>query len=89
MLVDDAFAAAGLRRQVRFEVGDVSALLDLVAQGLGVAIVPASIPRPATVRYLPLRGTRLTFTISAALADPGAATTAARVLLDLVTARQS
>jgi DNA-binding transcriptional LysR family regulator len=86
MLVDDAFAAAGLRRRVRFEVGDVSALLDLVGQGLGVAIVPANIPRPATVRYLPLRGTRLTFTISAALAAPGAATAAARVLLDLVTA---
>lgn len=53
-----------------------------------MAIVPGSIPRPATVRYLPLRGTRLTFTISAALADPGAATPAARELLDRVTARQ-
>jgi DNA-binding transcriptional LysR family regulator len=85
MVVDEAFAAAGVRRQVRFEVGDVSALLDLVAQGLGVAIVPASMPKPSTVRYLPLRGARLRFTISAALADPGATTAAARVLLDLVT----
>jgi DNA-binding transcriptional LysR family regulator len=89
ILVDDAFAAAGLRRRVRFEVGDVSALLDLVAQSLGVAIVPASIPRPDTVRYLPLQGIRLTFTISAALADPDAATAAARDLLNRVTARQS
>jgi DNA-binding transcriptional LysR family regulator len=89
ILVDEAFAAAGLVRRVRFEVGDVSALLDLVAQGLGVAIVPASIPRPEPVRYLPLRGTRLTFTISAALADPDGGTAAARELLGRVTARQA
>ena len=89
MLVDEAFATAGLRRRVRFEVGDVATLLDLVAEGLGVAILPASIPRPAGVRYLPLAGPRPTFTISAAVPEPGAATAAAHALLDLVITRIS
>jgi DNA-binding transcriptional LysR family regulator len=86
MLVDAAFAAAGLTRRVPFEVGDVGALLDLVAQRLGIAIVPAHLPRPADVRQVPLAGPALTFTMSAALPGrgPGAA---ARVLLDLLADR--
>ncbi|HEY8471773.1 MAG TPA: LysR family transcriptional regulator [Natronosporangium sp.] len=88
MLLDDTFAAAGLHRRVRFEVGDVSTLLDVVAQRLGVAIVPENLPRPANVRYLPLRGIRLMFTVSAAVADPGTVPPAARELLERVIARQ-
>lgn len=87
ILVDQAFAAAGLRRQVRFEVGDVGALLDLVAEGLGVAILPGNIPPPPSVRYRSLHGTQLTFPIVAALPDRTAPTAAAQVLLDLITAR--
>jgi DNA-binding transcriptional LysR family regulator len=87
MLIDAAFAAAGLPRRVRFEVGDVTTLLDLVAQRLGLAILPANLPHPAGVRYLPLAGPALTFTISAALPDRDGGTAAARVLLDLMTRR--
>jgi DNA-binding transcriptional LysR family regulator len=44
-LVDAAFAAAGLRRRVAFEVGDPGIQLDLVAHGLGVALVPEAMAR--------------------------------------------
>jgi DNA-binding transcriptional LysR family regulator len=39
-LNDAAFAAAGVRRDVRLSVNDVHTLLDLVDRGLGVAVVP-------------------------------------------------
>lgn len=43
LAVDRAFAAAGVSRRVGFELNDVATLLDLVAHGLGVAIVPPSV----------------------------------------------
>ncbi|TBW39985.1 LysR family transcriptional regulator [Siculibacillus lacustris] len=42
-LVDRAFAAAGLTRRIGFEVNDPAIVLDLAAQGLGIALVPESI----------------------------------------------
>lgn len=42
MAVDRAFAAAGIARKTAFEVNDVRTLLELVAHGLGVSIVPAA-----------------------------------------------
>ena len=39
-LVDRAFAATGLERQIGFEVGDPDTAFDLVARGLGVALAP-------------------------------------------------
>ena len=44
-LLDRSFAAFGAVRNTAFEVNDVSMLLDLVAQGLGVALVPGSVAR--------------------------------------------
>ncbi|QSB13238.1 LysR family transcriptional regulator [Natronosporangium hydrolyticum] len=85
MRIDAAFDAAACRRRVRFEVGDVAALLDLVAAGLGVAILPTHIPLPEQLRYVPLREPELQFTISAAV-PAGPVTVAARAVLKLVTA---
>lgn len=45
-VVDRAFAAAGLDRQVLFEVADFITAAALVRQGLGVAFVPASAMAP-------------------------------------------
>lgn len=42
-VTDQAFAAAGLTRQIGSEVNDVHTLLDLVIHGLGVAVVPSPI----------------------------------------------
>ncbi len=39
-LVDQSFAEAGLRRKIDFEVNDLAMQLDMVAHGLGVALVP-------------------------------------------------
>jgi DNA-binding transcriptional LysR family regulator len=42
-LVDRYFAAAGLQRQTSFEVNDMPMLLELVAQGLAISMVPESV----------------------------------------------
>jgi DNA-binding transcriptional LysR family regulator len=42
-VVDRAFAAAGLDRQVRFEVADFGSAAALVRHGLGIAFLPASV----------------------------------------------
>jgi DNA-binding transcriptional LysR family regulator len=44
-VVDRAFAAAGIDRQVSFEVADYGTAAGLVGNGLGVAFVPASAAR--------------------------------------------
>jgi DNA-binding transcriptional LysR family regulator len=44
-LLDRGFASLSAARTTAFEVNDVSTLLDLVAQGLGIALVPESIAR--------------------------------------------
>lgn len=58
-LNDMAFEARRVHRRVRFAVNDVHTLLDLVARGLGVAVVPrhvAAKPQAAELTTLPLRG---------------------------------
>ncbi|CAD6560934.1 HTH-type transcriptional regulator CynR [Paraburkholderia kirstenboschensis] len=52
-LVDRSFAAAGLQRQISFEVNDMPMLLELAAQGLAITIVPASV---ASARVRDTRG---------------------------------
>jgi DNA-binding transcriptional LysR family regulator len=39
-IVDRAFAAINVSRKTALEVGDVQVLLDLVARGFGIALVP-------------------------------------------------
>jgi DNA-binding transcriptional LysR family regulator len=55
-IVDRAFAEAGLERRIAFEVSDLNTLLDLVARGLGVALVPQAIAlaRKDGVAHVPL-----------------------------------
>lgn len=42
---DEAFAAAGVRRTVALEVNDVHSLLELVQEGLGIAVMPRHFSR--------------------------------------------
>lgn len=44
-LIDASFAKAGLNRRIGFEVNDMGMLLELAAQGLGIALVPESIAK--------------------------------------------
>jgi DNA-binding transcriptional LysR family regulator len=42
-LIDRSVAQAGLQRRIGFEVNDIPMLLELAAQGLGVALVPETV----------------------------------------------
>lgn len=44
-IVDRAFSELGLARKTTLEAGDVQVLLDLVARGLGIALVPETFAR--------------------------------------------
>lgn len=52
---DLAFAAAGLAREIRYEVGDIGNVADFVQAGLGVAILPPGMVDPsAEVAAVPI-----------------------------------
>ena len=85
MLVDQRLAAAGLDRHTALEVNDLPTLLELVAQGLGVALVPEVVTgHPAKVRDLPLRPPAPTFEVAVATVGDPPASQAARVLLAML-----
>jgi DNA-binding transcriptional LysR family regulator len=85
MLVDQQLAAAGLDRHTALEVNDLPTLLELVAHGLGVALVPEVVTgHPAEVRYLPLRPPAPTFEVAVATVGDPPASQAARVLLAML-----
>lgn len=55
IVADDAFAAAGIRRSLTVEVNDTQSILQFVAEGLAVALLPASIGQgAASVRLVAL-----------------------------------
>jgi DNA-binding transcriptional LysR family regulator len=56
-VTDDVFAAAGVTRMLRFEVNDSLSIVQFVAEGLAVALLPPSIAQSSpSVRLIPLRG---------------------------------
>ena len=56
-VTDDAFAAAGVSRTPRFEINDSLSIVQFVAEGLAVALLPPSIAESApAVRMVPLKG---------------------------------
>jgi DNA-binding transcriptional LysR family regulator len=53
---DAAFAAAGLARNVAYEINDTASIFDFVRQGLTVAIMPRSFTEDATgIAFTPIR----------------------------------
>ena len=44
-LIDRAFAQAGIQRRTAFDVTDIETIVDLVGQGLGIALLPETIAR--------------------------------------------
>ena len=85
MLLDRHFAAAGLERTTALEVNDVPSLLELVAHGLGIALVPEVATRhPAAVRYLRLRPPAPTFDVAVATVGDPPAGQVAQVLLAML-----
>jgi DNA-binding transcriptional LysR family regulator len=54
-ITDEAFAAAGLSRKLRFEVNDSLSIVQFVAEGLAVALLPPSMAAGApSVQQIPL-----------------------------------
>ncbi|WP_151482894.1 LysR family transcriptional regulator [Streptomyces albicerus] len=83
---DAAFAAAGVHRTVTLEVNDVHSLLDLVEEGLGVAVVPRHFAhKRRTLPALPLKAdTETPYETVAMLPPPEATSPAARALMSLL-----
>lgn len=93
-LVDRAFADARLGRRIAFEVSDLETLMEMVALGLGVALVPEPVARARGRRLsaIPLDAAELCWEVVAAYRDTGAAADgpaepAARRFLDRVLAQ--
>jgi DNA-binding transcriptional LysR family regulator len=93
-LVDRAFADARLSRRTAFEVSDLETLMEMVALGLGVALVPEPVARARGRRLsvIPLDAGDLCWELVAAYRDTGAAADgpaepAARRFLDRVLAQ--
>jgi DNA-binding transcriptional LysR family regulator len=77
-LADRVLAAAGVERRVALEVTDVHSLLDLVAFGLGVALVPRSFSvKTERVRFVDLDGEVAGWETVVVTADPAGAAAAA------------
>jgi DNA-binding transcriptional LysR family regulator len=84
---DRMLAAHGVDRRVGLEVNDVHTLLDLVAHGLGVAIVPAHFAgKTDGAAFVPITGAE-PWRTTAASAGGGGAGAAARALLAMVAER--
>ncbi|WP_052869577.1 LysR family transcriptional regulator [Streptomyces niger] len=85
---DALFAASGTRRTVAMEVNDVYTLLDLVARGLGVAVVPRPVTHKDQARGLaavPLAADTV-WSVGIAVPRSGRLSPAAQALLESLTA---
>ncbi|XVV17595.1 LysR family transcriptional regulator [Actinoplanes sp. CA-131856] len=86
IVVDRAFAAAGVQRQVTIEVTDISSAADFVREGLGVAIVPQfAVPDKSGLIIKRVAGAELVWPLGIAfpaLRRPSAATRALLALID-------
>src|SRR5262249_13104735 len=78
-----AFAVAGVRRTIAYEVADLSLTVDFVRYGLAVAIVPPTWADREGVVMVPLRAPAPEFTISLASPRDRELGAAARVLHEL------
>ncbi|MFB6723507.1 LysR family transcriptional regulator [Kribbella sp. NPDC056345] len=94
-VIDEAFASAGLQRQVAIEVNEWSMALDLIAAGAGIALVPQGLdfalhPRSTdTIQLVPLAGVQLERRVDLLLPSGHAATPAARRFAELVRSKVS
>ncbi|MDR7278712.1 LysR family transcriptional regulator [Catenuloplanes atrovinosus] len=85
VVVDRAYAAAGLRRRVALEVVEIGTAPEYVRHGLGVSIMPAfSVPADHPgLKGLPIDGPELWWTLSVATATRRRPTAATRTFLEL------
>jgi DNA-binding transcriptional LysR family regulator len=82
-VVDQAFAAAGLDREVPFEAADFAAVISLVRGGLGIAFLPATVAADlgADLAVIEVRDQAFTWVISVATSAGRRISAAARAVL--------
>ncbi|MDB4876833.1 MAG: hypothetical protein JWM41_3279 [Gemmatimonadetes bacterium] len=84
-LVDRAFADAGIERRSTFEVNRLPLLLDLVQEGLGVAILPEIAAQfSSTVRFVSFRPALAMWDAAISFLGTTPATPAARAFVQLI-----
>ncbi len=85
-LTDRAFGQAGLKRDIVCELDDVVLLLQMVEEGLGVAIIPGLSTRITSgLKSVPIHPALPEWQFVAAFAGPQPTNTAARVFLGMAT----
>ncbi|MFI7104232.1 LysR family transcriptional regulator [Streptomyces sp. NPDC050161] len=85
-VTDQAFQAAGISRNVRVTCNEIGSLLELVAHGLGIAIVPRplAIATRVPTALVPLDNASLVCTVAVATPAHGVATDAAQAMWNLI-----
>ncbi|KAA1022290.1 LysR family transcriptional regulator [Pseudonocardia sp. EV170527-09] len=85
-VTDRAIASAGITRTVRVTCNEIGSLLELVAHGLGIAIVPRplAIATRVPVAMVPLTNASLVWTVAAATRPAGMTTEAGRAFWNLI-----
>jgi DNA-binding transcriptional LysR family regulator len=87
IIVDEAFAAAGIERRIACEVNDVDTLLDLVVHRLGVTIVPRVLVLGRNdLCFVALRGHVPLWEVSMITPAGGPAGAAARAFVEMLPA---
>jgi DNA-binding transcriptional LysR family regulator len=85
--IDRLFAEAAVERHVICEINDVHLLLDFVAGGLGVAVVPEQDgTNDNRIGFVPLQGPNMALRVVAAISEDPPPSAAARALFGLVAA---
>jgi DNA-binding transcriptional LysR family regulator len=85
---DAAFAAAGLARNVAYEINDTASIFDFVRQGLTVAIMPPSFTEDATgIAFTPIRRHAPVFETSLAVPANRRPSSAANALRETIEQR--
>jgi DNA-binding transcriptional LysR family regulator len=65
-IIDEAFQAAGIDRHIRATCNDVASILELVAHGLGIAIVPrhVALATRVPIKLVELTGTSMIWSVA-------------------------
>ncbi|WP_028065050.1 LysR family transcriptional regulator [Solirubrobacter soli] len=88
IISERAFAAAGLERTPAFEINDIQTILDLVRNGLAVALLPAAfVLDDDSLAAIPVRGADMTFEIVLARPSGRRLGAAAEALGELIVSR--
>jgi DNA-binding transcriptional LysR family regulator len=86
MANDRAFAAAGVRRTVAFEVNDTTSLIDFIRHGLAIGMLPPSfVDGIDGIAVVPIRRHAPQFEVAIATPATRRLGAAARALLDMIT----